>query len=402
MGERERAAAGHRVEADPVPREPEPPGHLAAVLALQRAAGNHATAMLLRDAKQVAVTDVSLSASKASVPADGAITARPVPRKATGVTFSVEKNTVEPAGVTVDAATGAVTVADTQEAGIVNIRAESDDGSWALAPLIISEKPATLDATSATATSTGKRYGGEFVHTFSGKSGDATKMEGANVNERFDALKVQSPFGSFDLKANGAGSRGWDLDASGAMTGTDNVSIDKSMVDARRFVASASNPSPAAALPQDFTMTQKLHAKGFPSGRLDGAPFTTAPHTRALKDDAGTLSVVITAGLESVTFDYEGKPVYTNAKASATTVAASPPKPKAKGQSWDRGEVTVTADVRPASAKLVFSLVGPKLGCEIDKETGVVTIGDKPGKINVRASDGTAAHYDEVEIEITA
>ena len=61
----------------------------------------------------------------------------------------------------------------------------------------------------------------------------------------------------------------------------------------------------------------------------------------------------------------------------------------------------MSADVQPTSAKLVFSLVGDKLGCEIDKATGIVKIGDKAGTIKVRASDGKTAHYDEVEIQIT-
>ena len=66
------------------------------------------------------------------------------------------------------------------------------------------------------------------------------------------------------------------------MGGTDKVSIGKG-VDATPFVKNASNPSPAKTLPQGFSMTQKLHAKTFPSGTLDDAPFTTTaarPHAR--------------------------------------------------------------------------------------------------------------------------
>ena len=59
------------------------------------------------------------------------------------------------------------------------------------------------------------------------------------------------------------------------MTGPDHVSIDKAMVDARKFIKSASNPSPAAALPQGFSMTQKLFTSSLPANTQDGSPFTT-------------------------------------------------------------------------------------------------------------------------------
>ena len=193
-----------------------------AVLALQRSAGNQATMralaagggpLLQRDDKSVSVTGISLSADRASVPADGTITATAKPSNATGVKYAAEKNTADPAGITVDADKGTVTVADTQEGGLVNVKATSDDTSFAFATLRVSEKPKTLDSTSASAGSQSGRYAGEFVHTFSGKSGDKTKMEGANINEKFDPLEVESPFGTFKLTANAAGSPGWDLDA---------------------------------------------------------------------------------------------------------------------------------------------------------------------------------------------
>ena len=91
--------------------------------------------------------------------------------------------------------------------------------------------------------------------------------------------------------------------------------------------------------------------------------------------------------------------MYRNISASSTKVEASAPKPKTGN--WERTEVTVTAEVAPSTAKLVYSLVGEKLGCEIGASSGVVKIGDKPGTIKVRASDGGSGHFDEVSIEIT-
>ena len=49
----------------------------------------------------------------------------------------------------------------------------------------------------------------------------------------------------------------------------------------------------------------------------------------------------------------------------------------------------------------MYSLQGEKLGWDIDKPSGVVKIGSTAGTIKVRASDGTAGHFDEVSIEIT-
>jgi hypothetical protein len=266
----------------------------------------------------------------------------------------------------------------------------------------VAEKPTALSATSGSAASDAKQYAGDFTHTFTGKSGDATKMESAVVDEKFASTKAASPFGEFSADVNAANKGGWELDAAGQMVKPDHVSIDRHMVDARKFVKSASNPSPAGTLPQSFTMDQNLHAKTFPSGKLDGAAFTTAKHVRALEEQSGTLAVVISAGQGSVTLDYEGPAVYRNAKASPAKVVASPPKPKDKDATWDRTEVTVTADVLPSTTTIVYSLVGPKLGCEIDASSGVVKIGDKAGTIKVRASDGTAtSHFDEVSIEIT-
>jgi len=62
----------------------------------------------------------------------------------------------------------------------------------------------------------------------------------------------------------------------------------------------------------------------------------------------------------------------------------------------------VTADVIPASGSKVFSIVGPKLGCEIDAATGEVQIGSSTGSIKVCVSSGKGSNFDEVTITITA
>ncbi|HEY1296106.1 MAG TPA: hypothetical protein VGJ60_23755, partial [Chloroflexota bacterium] len=275
-------------------------------------------------------------------------------------------------------------------------------GSFATRDLRIVEKPTAVASTTASSQGGGV-YGGQFTHTFADASGTASGLEGENINERFDSLSVKSPFGQFTLSANAAGSHGWDLDSSGTMAGPDNVTIDRSGVDVGKFITSASNPKPAQTLPVGFTMVQHMRAKSFPSGALDAAAFTDIDHVRTLTDKE---TFVVTAGTKNIEDTYTGPSAYTNAAAAPASVAASAPKPKAaKGKptpTWARNTVQVTADVIPASGSKVFSIVGAKLGCEVDAATGEVLIGSTPGSINVRVSAGKGSNFDEVTITITA
>ncbi len=42
-------------------------------------------------------------------------------------------------------------------------------------------------------------------------------------------------------------------------------------------------------------MKQELRSKSFPSGTLDGSPFTSTNHGRKLEEQSGTLVVVLSA-----------------------------------------------------------------------------------------------------------
>jgi hypothetical protein len=176
------------------------------------------------------------------------------------------------------------------------------------------------------------------------------------------------------------------------MAGPDNVSIGAAGVDAQPFVVSASNPTPAKTLPQGFTMAQHLHAKSFPSGRLDATPFASTDHVRTLAEENGKLVFKIKAGLKEVSMPYTGPAVYRNAKADQPSVGASGPKP-AKPNTV---QVSVSAEGSGASPS--YSIVGADLGCQVDMN-GKVTIGSQAGTITVRA--GEAKRYDEVKITIT-
>ena len=411
-----------RLEGDPA-KEPAggamPDAHVsgghAAVLALQQSAGNAAVARMLarrslaRDDKDVALTGVGLNHQRVSVPVESglAVTASPGPANATGVMSGVEKGTVDPSDTTVDAKTGAVTIGDSQPGGDLKVTADNS-AATAGATLRTIEKPAKLDSTTQSATSASDSYGGEFTHTFSG-SGKAAGLADGRIDEKFDDLAPKNSFGGFSLNANRSGGKGWPLDSGGTMMAPDNVTIQKKLIDVRPFIKSASNPAPKELLPVGFSMTQHLHVKSQPSGKLDAAPFTDTAHVRRLEERKGRVVVVVKAGKGEVEQDYTGPPAYRGAKATPSSVAASAPRPKApkggKAPAWTRNEVTVTAETIPSGAKTVFAIVETgkaRLGCEIDSASGVVKVGSEAGTITVRVSDGTKGHYDEATITITA
>ncbi len=376
-------------------------------------AGVLARAVLQRAPKQVALTGAKLSPKHISVPPEKGLSVKiaPVPANATAVTFGVEKGTVDPSATTVSAK-GAVTVTAAQPGGDISVFAEGTttdaDGATTTVKqsetLTVSEKPTSLDSTSAVETTSTTQYGGEFTHTFSGP-GDASGLADAVVNEKFDSLTPKTPFGSFALTANAANSAGWGLDSSGTMTGPDNVTIDKKLINVQQFVKSASNAKPKS-LPAEFSMTQHLHAKSFPSKALDKAQFAETEHVRRLeKDSDGNMKVVTEAGTEKVSQDYDGKYAITNATSDVSSVVRSDPKPKpVKGQpppDWDRNLFTVSADTIPAGGSPIFAFTGAALGCEIDKASGEVKVGSTPGTVTVRVYDPTKTHYDDVKVVIT-
>jgi hypothetical protein len=371
-----------------------------AVLSLQRTAGNRAVGraidrgLIQRDDKPPAsLTGLSITPQKASVPLSSgtAITAAAQPAGAGTIKYSLKPDKVSPAaGTKIDETSGAVTLDAKQPGGSLKARAENES-SYAEATFKLVEKPAAIASSAGTAAGT---YEGHFVHTFTSAGTSAAGLDGENINEKFDSLTAETPFGPFSLTANAAGSTGWDLDSTGKMAGPDKVSIGKG-IDANPFVKNASNPAPAKPLPQGFSMTQKLHAKSFPENTLDAAPFTTTDHVRTLEDVGGKLKMTLKAGAGSVSIDYAGPPVFRNIKADKTSVDASPEKPKTG--TWKRNEVQVSVDTDPAGAKVKYSLSGDALGCTVD-QSGKVLIGSAPGTIKVRAGDAT--HYDEIAIEI--
>jgi hypothetical protein len=375
-----------------------------AILSLQRTAGNQAvcraiaTGMLARD--EVAdkpLTGLSITPQKATLPLEAgtAVTAAAKPDGATGVKYSLAAGSVAPAtGTKIDESSGAVTLDAKQPGGRMKAKATNAAG-WREAEFRVVEKPKDIASTSSSAAG---QYEAHFTHTFNSAGAGQSGLEDANINEKFDSLTSKTPFGGdFSLTANAAGSAGWFLSSSGTMKTVDKVSISKGGIDAKPFVKNASNPSPAKKLPQGFSMTQKLHARTFPSDKLEDSPFTTTDHVRELVEKDGKLQMRLAAGKKSEFIPYVGPTVFRNAKADKTTVVASGEKPK-QGK-WSQNVVFVSVDAEGAAAKPTFSIQGEKLGCSVDKD-GMVKIGSTPGTITVRA--GSAKNFDEVVITITA
>ncbi len=379
------------------------------ILSMQKTVGNRAvcraiaSGMLARDdapgaatpTAGGAITGLSVSPNDATMPLESGvtITATVTPADA-GAKLSVEAGGVAPAAGTKVDDTGKVTLDAKQPGGTLKVKAKA--ANEATAPFRVIEKPKEIASTAASATGT---YQGSFTHTFSSSGATTAGLNQGNINEKFDSTTAKTPFGGkdFSLSANKAGSKGWLLDSSGTMNLPDNVSLSQG-VDASPFVKNASNPKPAASLPQGFDMTQKFHFKTLPSGKLEDAPFTTTTHGRHLVEDGGKLKIKLSAGKEKVLIDYAGPPVFRNASADKTTVEASAPKPKTG--TWKQNKVQCKIDVEPSGGAVKWSISSSdKLGCSVDS-TGEVKIGENAGTITVRAGDGT--HFDEVTITITA
>ncbi len=367
-------------------------GNAAATRWLQRLTGGR---VVQRDDAAVALTGVSVNNAKVTFPLESGVTLRATakPANATDVKFSLEAGGASPAaGTTIDETSGAITVDAKQDGGDMKVKA-TGASNWVDSPFELVAMPKAITATSGTAAG-GTDYGGGFVHTFSAASGSASGLKNANINEQFDSLSASTPFagGKFSLQANAAGSTGWFLDSSGAMTSPDNVTIGSTGIDIGDFTKSASNPSPKTGLPAGFSMTQHFKAKSLPSGQLQ--QFTDTTHRRTLNADA---TFEVAAGMDKVSKPYTGPPAFTNAKASPSTIMASPPKPKSG--TWQQAKVQVTCDVVPSTESAKFKITGPALGCKVDAG-GEVSIGADPGAVTVRVS-GKGTHFDEVQITIT-
>lgn len=405
----------------------------AAVLALQRAAGNAAVGRVLGAAARIpagaptvqrapakAVGPISVNNTRISVPVPAGASLQATVPAGQPVTWSLAADTAAiDAGTSIDAA-GLVTIGGTQAGGRITVKADDSGGSGSSAtrPVGLLKAPGSIASTKITGAAGGKTYGAKFRHTFAAVGGGkGSECEGVRVNEMFAGIPtpmatshaMTTPFGSFTLNTNDpAGTAaGWVINSSGEMGGDDHVTIGNG-VDIRPLVKNTSNPTPANTLPASFSAAQSLRSLEVPTNTFRAA-FATPAHVRGLREpSAGSPEFFVSANGTEHVDKYVGKPAVRNAKAASPTVVASeppPPKPK-KGAPAPPAvvptTVQITAESTPTGAPLKFSIQGEKLGCKIDAKSGLLTIGVTAGSVTVRAAEAEGRSYDEVVVTITA
>ncbi|MFI9813818.1 hypothetical protein [Saccharothrix variisporea] len=383
-------------------------GSAADVLALQRTAGNRAVSGVLtaqRFAPGVAVGPVHVNHQLISVPIPAASTLQAGVPAGQRVDWSLEAGTAAIGSGTAIDTTGRVTLGADQQGGTITIKAADSTTPAATASIDVAliAAPESIASTAETGSARADEYGAAFQHTFAAPGGrSGAECEGGRVNEIFPRLpnpngtqhRIETPFGPFTLETNNPRDvdGGWGIDASGTMTGDDNVAIGRRGLSIRPFIANASNPTPTQALPAEFTVSQDLRSVEVPTDRFRTA-FATVDHKRELREDSpGAPQFVVTVNGVEHRDDYTGDAAVRNAQADAATVAVSAP--------GATNTVTISAESTPTGAPITFRIVGRALGCTIDPATGQLTIGTRPGTVRVRASIGRR-HFDEVTVTIT-
>ena len=386
------------------------------------------------------------------VPACGATPVRASAQPANAsVTWSLDAGSTQPgfpgaatmvaAGTTISNAAadaGTITVAPAQTPGFVVVDASGASGCGsALAQLNFASTPVGVGLTSVVGplASSSTSYGARFENELTSASGNPAHLSHVRVNERFSGLAtpnaathlVPTPFGNFTLQTNpwtpNSAAPGWDVTDTGVM-GPDNIGIERDFIDVGRFVASASNPTPATTLtpaaPVGFSVQQDLHwfcPQAAVGSQWITPPFTTLTHTRHLHLTSGDLTFVTgipAPSLAATSDDYTGQPAIIRAAASfnPVTVSATVPRGSPRGTPRPTPNTTmVTADTLPSSLAgltgthdLRFSIRGPALGCTVNATNGEVTVGTTLGTITVRVTDVNRPNhnFDEVMITIVA
>lgn len=388
------------------------------VVTAQPPSGSAPWRLQRQPAPVVVLTGATINHRRGTVPpvTGLSLTAGKTPANATGVRFSLVGDTATlAAGTTINATTGAITVAATQTGGrafaVASQTITAPDGSSTTSTesspsLNFVATPDGIASTSASLHGAARRYGGNFTHSFSPPSGSsASALERAHVNEQFagasgTTLTITGTLGTIDVDVNDPNntSHGWDLDAAGTMVAADEVTWRHSGIDARPFVVNASNPSPANTLPQELTATQTFRNLIFPTLTWGTAAAATTTHRRAIEDRSDRLTAVTSANVQEVEEDYAGPTVFRRCRADPDTVEVSAPAPR-RGRAPAPNTTTVQVDAEGQAARPRFSIQGNALGCTINATTGVLRVGTTPGTVRVRG--GGTTNFDETTVTIT-
>ncbi|NIM18403.1 MAG: DUF4157 domain-containing protein [Candidatus Aminicenantes bacterium] len=350
----------------------------------------------------------------------GAVRATFVPANLQNINWSLRAGTAQVATGTSINQQGVLTFGPAQTGGTIEVRATRPaTGNWsscfAYRNLELRSFPTGINRTFVLGPppNPARDYGGTFDHYFRSNDGIAASLYNVPVGERF--LNVpnpaghthvipNTPFGRFTLRTRTLtpnATNNWHLTAQGTFGGNgDEVTTEKASVNVGRYLASVSNPNPQYALPASFTLDQTLYWYCRPAPAANRwRPFTTIPHTRTLRLNGAAVVFVTSVNNLPRQENYTGHPGIFNARAVPNRVTRSPAQGTAN-------TVTIYADVlptpMPAGHLLQFSLRGNALGCNINPNTGVLTIGRRAGQVRIRVRDSQAnnPNYDEVTVQI--
>lgn len=343
------------------------------------------------------------------------------------------------------ATAGQITVDPAQSFGFIAVNGDGASGCAAgadgstgrIVALHFAATPTAVGSTSIVGTlaNADEMYGAQFANTLTSASGDPAHLHHAHINERFAGLAtpnatthaVETPFGTFTLTSNpfvlNSDAPGWDISAAGVMS-PDNIGIARSFINVGRFIASASNRTPAVSFDANgmvgFSVRQDLHwlcPQAAVGAQWVMPAFTTLTHTRHLVRVGDNLSFLVgipAPSLMAKSDPYTGHPAIFAAQATpgAVAVSAGVPRGAPRGtRAAPAHTATITAQTLPGSLTgltgahaLRFSIRGNALGCRVSATTGVLTVGAQTGTITVRVSDAVQGNpnFDEVRVPIVA
>jgi hypothetical protein len=349
-----------------------------------------------------------------------ALTASAQPANIPNLAWSLRNDSVAVDANTTIAANGVITIAASQNAGSIMVRATrpavgTNPSCWAEMPLPIRSHPTGITSTRVVGppSNPAQNYGAIFEHVFTSNDGNVASLENVAVGERFPNIpnptgaqhnNIPSPFGPFSLNTatlTPNATNNWFLTSAGELGGNhDSVTFQKAAVDVGRFLQSASNPNPPNALPVSFVLDQDFHwycRLSPPASRW--TRFHGIQHERGLRQTGGNVEFFTKSNQVERAEPYTGQPGIINARAVPNRVTRSPAAGTAN-------TVTVRADPLPdplpAGHGLVFSIQGAAQGSNVNANTGVFTAGQTAGQVRVRVRDSVAANnnYDETTITI--
>ena len=349
------------------------------------------------------------------------VRANTVPANIPGISWSLSAGTAQVDGSTSINANGEITFGANQTGGTLDVTAENTvaGGCNHTRPLELHSHPTGISSTFVVGPPPGAaaNYGALFDHNFDSADGQTSSLDNVGVGEEFSGVPnptgtihvvTGTPFGTFTLNTANLtpnATNNWFI-TGGSLGGThDRVTIGRAGINVGRFVASASNPTPANTLPAGFTLTQGLFwfCRQAPAASR-WTRFADVDHVRTLRLDGSDVQFVVTVNGEENVQDYTGHPAIINAQADPATIPPTPRRPRggpAPTPSTTQISADTLPDPLPARHGLRFSIRGNARGSSIGSTSGLFTAGPNTGPVTVRVSDSAPnPNFDEVVVTI--